>query len=45
MIQIEWFIYGFAAGWLAQPLWHIGTRIVQEARIAQQEWTKKSENH
>lgn len=38
MIQLEWFIYGAFFGWLAQPLWEIGKKIVSEAKKAKEEW-------
>jgi hypothetical protein len=41
MIEFEWFVYGFATGWFAVPICHIGKRIVEEARIAQRNWNKR----
>ena len=40
---LEWFIYGFAVGWVANPAWKILTRIVEEAKIARQQWHKGPE--
>lgn len=38
---LEWFIYGFVVGYVANPLWRILTRIVEEAKIAKDEWRPK----
>jgi hypothetical protein len=35
---LEWFIYGFVVGWFANPIWRLLTRIVEEAKIAKDEW-------
>lgn len=38
---LDWitpFIYGFIAGWIANPFWRLLTKIVNEAKIAKQEW-------
>jgi hypothetical protein len=32
------FVYGFAAGYFWYPLWKLGKRIVEEAKLARQEW-------
>jgi hypothetical protein len=37
---IEWFIYGFLAGWLLDPAWHLIKRIWQEAKVARDEWRR-----
>jgi len=36
--MIEWFIYGFIAGWFAQPFWRLLTIIANEVKITKQEW-------
>jgi hypothetical protein len=38
MIQIEWFVYGFVAGWFAVPVWAIAKKIWSEAKKAREEW-------
>ena len=38
MIQIEWFVYGFVAGWFAVPVWDLAKKIVHEAKEARHEW-------
>jgi hypothetical protein len=35
---IEWFVYGAVVGYFAHPIYHLLTRIVQEAKIAKDEW-------
>ena len=37
---LGWFVYGFMLGWIANPLWRLLTKIVQEAKIARNEWHK-----
>jgi len=37
---LEWFLYGFIAGYFAHPLWILLTKIVQEAKLARDEWHK-----
>ncbi len=37
-IALEWFIYGFIAGWVFGPLVKILTKIREEAKIARDEW-------
>ena len=32
------FVYGFAVGYFWHPLWQLGKRIVEEARLAKEEW-------
>lgn len=34
------FAYGFALGYFWYPLWQLGKRIVEEAKLARQEWSK-----
>ena len=34
------FIYGFVLGWFANPIWKILTKIVEEAKLAKDEWRK-----
>jgi hypothetical protein len=36
--KLDWFVFGFVLGFLWNPVWRIGKRIVEEARIAQKEW-------
>lgn len=40
LFGLEWFIYGFVAGWVANPAWQLLTKIIEEAKIASQEWKK-----
>jgi len=35
---VEWFVYGAVVGYFAHPVWHLLTRIVEEAKIAKTEW-------
>jgi len=35
---VEWFVYGAVVGYFAHPIWHLLTRIVEEAKIAKTEW-------
>jgi hypothetical protein len=35
---IEWFVYGAIVGYFAHPIWHLLTRIVEEAKLAKDEW-------
>jgi hypothetical protein len=35
---IEWLIYGFVVGWFANPIYRLLTRIVEEAKIAKDQW-------
>lgn len=35
---ISTFVYGFALGWFANPIWRILTKIYSEAKIAKDEW-------
>lgn len=37
-LATEWFIYGFAAGFVARPAWTVIKRVWQEARLARDEW-------
>lgn len=40
MTEIEWFIYGFFAGFLAHPLYIIIEKVIEEAKIAKRDWRK-----
>lgn len=40
LIAVEWFIYGFAAGFVAKPAWRLAKRIWQEARLARDQWSQ-----
>jgi len=38
---MEWFepfVYGLVIGYVWNPIWHIGKKIVSEAKKAKQEW-------
>lgn len=37
---VEWFVWGFAAGFVAQPSWRIARRIWQEVKQAQEQWSQ-----
>jgi len=37
-LATEWFVWGFVAGFVARPAWHIGQRVWQEVRLARDEW-------
>lgn len=39
-LSTEWFIYGFVAGFVARPAWAVIKKIVQEARLARDEWSR-----
>jgi hypothetical protein len=38
------FAWGFAVGYFWYPLWQLGKRIVEEARLARQEWRNPNAN-
>jgi hypothetical protein len=35
---VEWFIYGLIVGYFALPVWNLLTKIVQEVKLAKDEW-------
>ena len=38
--KLDIFLYGFVLGWFANPIWKILTKIVEEAKLAKDEWRK-----
>lgn len=42
MIQIEWFVYGAVAGFVALHAWPFICLCLQEWRTARENWHKKS---
>jgi hypothetical protein len=36
--KLDWFVLGLAIGLFWLPVWRIGKRIVEEAKIAKKEW-------
>jgi hypothetical protein len=40
--KLDWFAFGLALGWFANPIWRLLTRILKEAKIAKQEWRNPS---
>jgi hypothetical protein len=35
---VEWFAYGAIVGYFAHPIWQLLTKIVEEAKLAKDEW-------
>lgn len=40
MNQVEWFVCGLLIGYFWHPVWHLAQRVIQEAKIAKQQWRK-----
>jgi hypothetical protein len=36
--KADWFAIGLALGWFSKPIWRLLTKILNEAKIAKQEW-------
>jgi len=34
------FVYGFVIGYFWHPVWQLGKRIIEEAKLAKKEWRK-----
>lgn len=37
-LATEWFVWGFAIGWICNPVWQILKKIWHEAKLARDEW-------
>jgi hypothetical protein len=42
--KFDWFALGLIIGYFWHPLWNAGKKIIEEAKIAKEEWRKDNRN-